>query len=212
MLKANWITIQLSSDSYKFNIIVYFWLGAISHTLCIYNGIHISHVFLPHLLYIHLFINCETKTNKLKNNDSLHFCTTEIYVPQEYFRMCYIRRQLMFCCDHVVDDVRGWHMTSWKLEFIILPRPSFGARCPRQVLSPGLYLCWGLVLWIWFGWLPKPDEKILFDSLSSTFTPVQSISWPPLRTTCSLTADFELAALDLCSERRFPNFLPDSPI
>ena len=55
-----------------------------------------------------------------KNNDGLHFCTTEIYVPQEYFRMCYIRRQLMFCCDHVVDDVRGWHMTSWKLEFIIL--------------------------------------------------------------------------------------------
>ena len=76
-----------------------------------------------------------------KNNEGLHFCTTEIYVPQEYFRMCYIRRQLMFCCDHVVDDVRGWHMTSWKLEFIILPRPSFGARCPRQGLSPGLYLC-----------------------------------------------------------------------
>ena len=44
---------------------------------------------------------------EIKNNDSLHFCTTEIYVPQEYFRMCYIRRQLMFCCDHVVDDVRG---------------------------------------------------------------------------------------------------------
>ena len=43
----------------------------------------------------------------IKNNDGLHFCTTEIYVPQEYFRMCYIRRQLMFCCDHVVDDVRG---------------------------------------------------------------------------------------------------------
>ena len=40
-----------------------------------------------------------------KNNDSLHFCTTEIYVPQEYFRMCNIRRQLLFCCDHVVDDV-----------------------------------------------------------------------------------------------------------
>ena len=96
-----------------------------------------------------------------KNKDSLHFCTTEIYIPQEYFQMCYIRRQLMFCCDHVVDDVRGWHMTSWKLEFIILPRPSFGARCPRQGLSPGLYLCWGSVRWIWFGWLPKPDEKIL---------------------------------------------------
>ena len=39
-----------------------------------------------------------------KNNDGLLFCTTEIYVPQEYFRMCYIRRQLMFCCDLVVDD------------------------------------------------------------------------------------------------------------
>ena len=26
-----------------------------------------------------------------KNNEGLHFCTTEIYVPQEYFRMCYIR-------------------------------------------------------------------------------------------------------------------------
>ena len=40
-------------------------LGAISHTLCVYNGIHISHVFLPHLLYIYLFIYCEMKTNKL---------------------------------------------------------------------------------------------------------------------------------------------------
>ena len=39
-----------------------------------------------------------------KNNDGLHFCITEIYVSQEYFRMCYIRRQLMFCCDLVVDD------------------------------------------------------------------------------------------------------------
>ena len=39
-----------------------------------------------------------------KDNDGLHFCTTEIFVPQEYFRMCYIRRQLMFCCDLVVDD------------------------------------------------------------------------------------------------------------
>ena len=38
-----------------------------------------------------------------KNNDGLHICTTEIYVPQEYFRMCCIRRQLMFCCDHVVE-------------------------------------------------------------------------------------------------------------
>ena len=83
-----------------------------------------------------------------KNNDGLHFCTTETYVPQEYFWMCYIRRQLMFCCDLVIDDdVRRWHMTSWKLEFIILPRPSFRARCPRQDLSPGLYLCWGSVLW-----------------------------------------------------------------
>ena len=82
--------------------------------------------------------------SEIKNNDGLHFCTTEIYV----FRMCYMRHLLMFCCDHVVDDVRRWHMTSWKLEFIILPRPSFGARCPRQGLSPGLYLCWGSVLWI----------------------------------------------------------------
>ena len=69
--------------------------------------------------------------------------------------MCYIRRQLMFCFELVVDDdVRRRHMTSWKLEFIILPRPSFGARCPRQGLSPGLYLCSGSVLWFLFGWIP----------------------------------------------------------
>ena len=49
-----------------------------------------------------------------KNNDGLHFCTTEIYVPQEYFRMCNIRRQLLFCCDHVVDDVRRWQETLWR--------------------------------------------------------------------------------------------------
>ena len=52
-----------------FNIIIIttctYNMGAISHTLCIYNGIHISHVFIPHLLYI-LFIYCEMKTNKLK--------------------------------------------------------------------------------------------------------------------------------------------------
>ena len=41
-------------------------LGAISHTLCVYNGIHISHVFLPHLLYTQLFVYCDMKTNKLK--------------------------------------------------------------------------------------------------------------------------------------------------
>ena len=39
-----------------------------------------------------------------KNVDGVHFCTTEIYVRKEYFRMCYIRRQLMFCCHLVVDD------------------------------------------------------------------------------------------------------------
>ena len=40
-------------------------MGAISHTLCVYNGTHISHVFLPHLLHIYLFIYCEMKTNEL---------------------------------------------------------------------------------------------------------------------------------------------------
>ena len=43
-----------------------FVLGAISHTLCVYNGIRIFHVFLLHLLYIQLFVYCEMKTNKLK--------------------------------------------------------------------------------------------------------------------------------------------------
>ena len=32
-----------------------------------------------------------------------------------------------------------WHMTSWKLEFINWPRPSFGARCPRQDLKMNLH-------------------------------------------------------------------------
>ena len=39
-------------------------LGAISHTPCVYNGIHMSHVFLQHLLYIYLFIYCVMKTNR----------------------------------------------------------------------------------------------------------------------------------------------------
>ena len=33
---------------------------------------------------------------KTKNNDGLHFCTTEIYIPQECFLMCNNRRELMF--------------------------------------------------------------------------------------------------------------------
>ena len=101
------------------------------------------------------------------------------------------------------DDI----MTSWKLDFIILPRPSFGARCPKQGLSPGLPLSlfrFGPLVFIWMASNTRRENS--FDSLSRTFTPVQSISWPPLRTTCSLTDDFKLAALDLCSERRFPNF------
>ena len=40
-------------------------LGAISHTLCVYNGIHISHVFLPHPLYIYLLLWDENKSIEL---------------------------------------------------------------------------------------------------------------------------------------------------
>ena len=75
---------------------------------------------------------------------------------------------------------------------------------------PLFLLRFGPVDLIWMA--SKTRRENSFDSLSSTLTPVQPISWPPLRTTCSLTAEFELAALDLCSERRFPNLLPDSPI
>ena len=39
----------------------------------------------------------------LKNNDWLCFWTTKICLPQTYFRMCYIHRQLIFCCDLVVE-------------------------------------------------------------------------------------------------------------
>ena len=64
--------------------------------------------------------------------------------------------------------------------------------------SRPLYLLrFGPLVLIWMA--SKTQQENSFDSLSSTLTPVQS--WPPLCTTCFLTADFELAALHLCSER-----------
>ena len=96
-------------------------------------------------------------------------------------------------------------MTSWKLEFIIWPRLSFGARCPRQDISQTFISVQIRSFGFYLDSFQYPRRESSLDSLSTTLTPVQSISWPPLRTTCSPTADFELAALDLCSERRFPH-------
>ena len=83
-----------------------------------------------------------------KNNDGIHFCTTEIYVPQEYFRLCYICRQLMFCCDlEVDDDVKDDIWRHENLNSLFSPAPLLEQGVPNrmafisvQVRSFGFYL------------------------------------------------------------------------
>ena len=51
------------------------------------------------------------------NIDGLHFCTAEIYVPQEYFRMCNIRCQLMVLFYGFIFQQQK-HLAKWGQRFV----------------------------------------------------------------------------------------------
>ena len=101
----------------------------------------------------------------------------------------------MLCC-----DILGWwrqkmEMTSSELENYEFAPPRFWSKESQtgSKSKPLSLFSLGSLVLIWMASNMRRGNSL--DSLSSTFTSVQSISWPPLRTTCSLTADLELIKL-----------------
>ena len=81
--------------------------------------------------------------------------------------------------------------------------------CPRLGLIPALCLCSVLGSGSWYVWLPKFSlENLWFPFQHFNVLPMLLMLCPLLRSMCSLIADLELAALDLCSASLFFFQLP----
>ena len=102
----------------------------------------------------------------------------------------------------------------WRHENItIFSPPPFGMRRLSQIgskSSPLSQFSFGFKVLIWMISRILPENSL--GSHSNTLMFSQSIWRPLLLMTCSLMADLELPAVDLCSLSLFSSFLADSPM